>query len=88
MLVWTELKRFPGEYECRVGYLEFSVSDRGHWDISAVLQCSPRRVVTIQNGQCVTLSQAKRCCQKWFDKQLRAMQKLPLFSSMAFSESR
>ncbi len=88
MLAWKPMKRFPGEYECKVGLLEFSVSDEGHWDVSATLSCTPYRSVTIANGQCSTLDQAKRKCERVFDKQLKAMQKLPLFSSIAFSESR
>lgn len=83
MLEWKPMKQFPGEYECRVGILEFSVSNEGHWDVSACFHGSPKRSVTICSGQCATLKQAQNKCNQVFSRQFKAMQKLPLFSTTA-----
>lgn len=78
-LQWKPLKRFPGEYECKVGHLVFSVSCCGHWDISS--KEKQNYLVTIAEGRCDRITQAKRKCQQWLTKQWNAMMKLPFLDT-------
>lgn len=74
-LPWRPTKGFPGDFEVRLGFLEFSVSEDGHWDFSAV-NGNPWQSVTMQSGTCTTIAQAKQKCQRIFQRQWNAMRKL------------
>lgn len=69
------ITRFPGEFECRVGCIHFSVATAGQWDISTVA-IGGHRMIIIDCGDSKNLASAKRKCQQWLDRQWKAMETL------------
>lgn len=74
-LNWKLSKNFPGEYECRVGDIEFSVATEGQWDICA-RGAGRHKLIIIDCDYARNITAAKRKCQQWLDRQWKAMQKL------------
>ena len=73
-LKW-EASDFAGEYECRVGCIEFSVATAGQWDVCSS-RPGGRKLIIIDCGDAKSLAAAKRKCQQWLDRQWKAMSKL------------
>ena len=74
-LQWKPMVPFPGEYECNVGDIQFSVATEGQWEI-ATMAIGGHRLIIIDCGDSKNLASAKRKCQQWLARQWRAMVKL------------
>ena len=74
-LRWVPSVQFPGEYEAKVGGIEFSIATAGQWDISTGRK-KGHRMIIIDCGDSKNITAAKRKCQQWLDRQWRAMNKL------------
>lgn len=72
-LKWKAYADFPGEFYAHVGFLEFSYSVDGHWDVSAKKDSGV--LTSIFDGKLTTGTAARNKCQRYFQQLQRGVQK-------------
>lgn len=62
------MKDFPGEEVAHIGPFEFSVSDKGHWDVSYITRDTAlrrRAYITLVGGKTISLKRARMRCERF-----------------------